>query len=721
MLIAIHPPANNDRGPAGIAQLLDALHETLPNRTTLSLELGSIAGEVTLLCRVPTTQRKAITEPLLDAYPGTTVEVLAVDPLTIPDDHVTVTTSLRLVPDVYSLRTLAAFEDHLGRRLDDPLLGVLSQLRSGRDGNLRVHTSLSLSVAPERTCRRADRVAVVLSRRFYLPQLRSAYERRATSPSIAHRLQAAVLARLSRPSAKSDSHPVEKLAAHLFTAQLTVTVAAPATARGRAVSRLRDLVGAFGRFTSRQTSFETTERAQRASFLLSAAEAAALWHLPLDASSVARLDRRDSSEREPPVRLPTKEKEAGVTLLGRVKYRNQREQFGLRLDDRRRHVHVIGKTGMGKSTLLETMLADDLASGRGVAVIDPHGDLATSLLDAVPRSRTNDVVLFDPADRSHAVAFNPLQVPPGGDPVLVAEGVLSAFEKVFGLDPVHTPRLLHILRNCLLTLVETPDATLVSLGDLLTDGRYRQRITSGVRNPAVAAFWHTEFNRWKPADQVAFVASLQNKLGAFLSNPRLRAILGQSDSRVRLRSIMDDGQILVVNLSKGNVGESAAGLLGSLLVSSLQQAAMSRSNVPEADRSDFGIVVDEFQTYSTPAFATFLSESRKYRVHLVLSHQYLAQLDDVTRDAVTGNVGSLVAFQVGADDAESVAAQLGSEVSPENVLRLPKYQAYVRLLIDGMPTRPFSMVTLPPRRYRPRRSDIIRRVSRQRFSRPVAL
>ncbi len=189
---------------------------------------------------------------------------------------------------------------------------------------------------------------------------------------------------------------------------------------------------------------------------------------------------------------------------------------------------------------------------------------------------------------------------------------------------------------------------------------------------------------------------------------------------MELRKIMDRGQVLVVNLSKGSVGENAAGLLGALLVSSLQQAAMSRSDVTEADRRDFGIIVDEFQTFSTPAFATFLSESRKYRVHLVLSHQYLGQLDDHTRDAVTGNVGSLIAFQVGADDAEPVGLQLGSDVVPENLSRLPKYQAYVRLLIDGMPTRPFSMATLPPRRYQPRRAEGIRGVSRQKYSRPVA-
>ena len=411
----------------------------------------------------------------------------------------------------------------------------------------------------------------------------------------------------------------------------------------------------------------------------------------------------------------SRETGAGVTL-GRVCFRNERQKFGIDLEARRRHLYVLGKTGMGKTTLLQNVLTEDIVAGRGCAVFDPHGDLATTLLDVVPKSRTNDVVLFDPADREFAIAFNPLQVPKGGDGTLVADGVLSAFSKVFGFDESQAPRMLHIFRNCLLTLVEMPEATLLSVQRLLLDPMYRKSATAFVSNPMVRSFWIDEFGKWKPQDRTAFIASLQNKLGAFLTNDKLQRILGQPKGKVDLRQIMDDGKILIVNLSKGTVGENASDLLGSLLVTSLQLAAMSRANVPERDRRDFSIVIDEFQNYATPAIATFLSEARKYRTHLILSHQFTAQLPPEILAAVLGNVGSMIVFQIGADDAELFERQLGGHVTVDNLMNIPKYHAYCRLLINGMPSRPFSLKTIEPTRVMPRRAAIVRKVSRQVYS-----
>jgi hypothetical protein len=235
----------------------------------------------------------------------------------------------------------------------------------------------------------------------------------------------------------------------------------------------------------------------------------------------------------------------------------------------------------------------------------------------------------------------------------------------------------------------------------------------------VTQFWTGEFERWRPADRTAYIASLQNKLGAFTANERLQRILGQPENRLDLRQIMDAGQPLLVNLSKGRLGENAANLLGALLVSSLLLAAMSRSDVPERERPDYSLVIDEFQNFTTPSIATLLSESRKFRVHTVLAHQYLAQLDDRIRDAVIGNAGSMIAFQVGADDAEFFARQLGGSITPDDLINLPRYTAYARLLIDGVPSPPFSLGTVLPPRPQPGRADVVRRVSRQRYALPL--
>ena len=305
---------------------------------------------------------------------------------------------------------------------------------------------------------------------------------------------------------------------------------------------------------------------------------------------------------------------------------------------------------------------------------------------------------------------------------LVASGVLSAFQKVFDLE--QAPRLLHILRNTLLAVLETPGTTLLSLHQMLTDDRYRKRIVHRVTDGLVRDFWLKEFARWTPRYRNEALPAVENKLGHFLSNPIIRNIVGQPGASLDLREVMDEGRVLIVNLSKGKIGEDVSSLLGSLLVTSLQLAAMSRADVPEEKRRDFYLYVDEFQNFATESFATILSEARKYRLALVLAHQYLGQVDEETLSAVFGNVGTYVAFQVGAEDAEVVAQQLSNldvTVEPTDVMALPRYTAYVRLLTDGMPSRPFSMQTRKPwpLRSQSRRLQTVRRFSRHRYAQPV--
>jgi len=330
------------------------------------------------------------------------------------------------------------------------------------------------------------------------------------------------------------------------------------------------------------------------------------------------------------------------------------------------------------------------------------------------------VILFDPGDTSHPVSFNVLRCDDPTQRPLIASGIVSAFKKLYGES--WGPRLEHILRNALLALLEIPGSSLLTVLRLLSEEKFRQAVIPQLTDPVVRNFWEHEFVGMPPRLQAEAIAPIQNKVGHFASSPLIRNIIGQSRSTVDLRRIMDEGKVLIVNLSKGRMGEDASTLLGSLLVSSIQLAAMSRSNVAEADRRDWYLYVDEFQNFATDSFATILSEARKYRLNLTVANQYLAQMDQATLDAVFGNVGTMLAFQVGARDAEILAEQLGGDLEPADLMRLPRYNAYVRLLINGHPSRPFSMRTLSPQSTKldERRADIIRRYARQRYARRVS-
>lgn len=729
--LAFHSPAANDRGPNYARTVFTTLVHQRRLNQAMTLGVTSRGQRVQLWISASPSDERRLAGQLLNAYPGSSLTPLPPAITEVPAGFTTWSATVHLAPDFFPIATSDQFMEQATRQFNDPLTTLFTALQSGRSDRVRATMRLSLRPARRWRIHRAKRLARFMDGACSPADLRHALVRWATSDRFMRRLVAGAVLRFMTPIRAPMREVDEKLSEQLLEAQLRLVVVAPRDAGHVARRKLADLTRSLNPFTTGQVAFErgvmhrsNTFTGPRSwtgrGFLLTPAEAAALWHPPEATVAVPRLDRAAVRELEPPAVLPTGEGEWSITTLGRVRFRQDRRRFGIDLDARRRHLYVVGKTGMGKSTLLHNIVRSDIESGRGVALIDPHGDLAEAVLDCVPARRTNDVVLFDAGDTSHAVAFNPLAVPRGGDPVLVADGVLAAFQKVFGLEEGSAPRLLHILRNSLLTLVGQDGATLLAVQRLLVDAPYRNSLVARVMNPVVRAFWTGEFDRWRPGDRTEYVASLQNKLGAFLTNDKLQQILGQPRGRVDLRQIMDTGQVLVVNLSKGRVGESASRLLGALLVSSLQLAAMSRADVPERDRPDFGIVIDEFQNYATPSIATLLAESRKYHCNLVVAHQFLAQLDDATRDAVIGNVGSMIAFQLGADDGEFFARQLGGGLTDEDLMNLPKYHAYVRPLLDGQPSRPFLMQTLPPAALRKPRAEAIRRTSRQRYARPAA-
>jgi DNA helicase HerA-like ATPase len=381
-----------------------------------------------------------------------------------------------------------------------------------------------------------------------------------------------------------------------------------------------------------------------------------------------------------------------ITYFAKTNHRNAGVPFGIRLRDRRSHFYVVGKTGTGKSTLLRTMLAQEFASGGGCALFDPHGDLLTEVLALVPKYRANDVILVEPVDVTSRWRFNPLRdIDPAKRAVAVA-GLLDVFRKIWPDD--WGPRLEHLLRNVLFTLVERPGSTFADIPKLLADKNFRSDVISDLSNESVREFWVDEFARYSPGFRAVVVAPLQNKIGALLTDPVLNRFFTAEGDALDIRRIMDQRKIFLVNLDKGRLGEGSAAILGSFLLSYIALVGVSRSEQPETAREDFFVYLDEFQTFTTQFVATMLSELRKYRVGMVLAHQHISQLDPVIRDAVFGNAGSIVSFRVGAADAAYLAREFSPTFAADDLTGLPRYCVYLRLLIDGETSSPFSATTL---------------------------
>lgn len=379
-------------------------------------------------------------------------------------------------------------------------------------------------------------------------------------------------------------------------------------------------------------------------------------------------------------------------------------------------MYIIGKTGTGKSTLIENMIISDIRAGNGLALIDPHGDLAEDILHFVPKRRIEDVIYFNPADMEYPIAFNPLEKVGLYYHHLVASGLISVFKKVW--SEFWGPRLEHILRHSILTLLEYPDSTLLDIPRLLTDKDFRQHVLEFVRHQEVREFWFFEFEKYSAWLRSEAVSPILNKVGQFLTSTPLRNIVGQNKNTFRLRKVMDEEKILVVNLAKGKIGEDNCSLLGAMIVTRIQLAALSRSDLPENKRKAFCLYVDEIHNFLTLSFADILSEARKYGLNLVLAHQYIEQLDQKIRAAILGNAGTIISFRVGAEDAKYLAREFHPVFEETDLVNLANYHIYLKLLIDGVASRAFSATTLgPPNRKSPYKKEIIEK-TRKTYAKP---
>jgi len=449
------------------------------------------------------------------------------------------------------------------------------------------------------------------------------------------------------------------------------------------------------------------------------AELATMWHPPgALLASIKNISWGTKLTGEPPENLPiatdNEEEKKNVNFFARTEFKNKATTFGIKKEDRRKHIYVVGKTGTGKSTMIANMAINDMRNKEGLAVVDPHGDLTDALLDFVPSYRINDIAYLDPSDVANPFHLNPLELKNPAHRELVASGIVSIFYKLYHYS--WGPRLEYILRNCILTLLYVPNATLLAIPELLTNDRYREKIVVQLPDQVLKNFWINEFNKLSPQMRSESIMPILNKVGQFLSSQTIRNIVGSPVSTIDLESMMNEGKIILVNLSQGKLGEDNSALLGAMIITKIQLAAMNRVYAAEKERRDFYLYVDEFQNFATSSFIKILSEARKYRLNLTLANQYIGQIDEDVQNAIFGNAGSIVSFCVGATDARPLAREFGLKYKEEELVQLGNYQVVLKLSIDNHTSSPFSATTLPlPRSHNQNREKVIRS-SRERYT-----
>lgn len=755
-------------GPILIESAIASLHSLRKTDGLVSLEIGFYQGKVCFFVRCSRNAAPLLESQLYAQYPEADIEQRPDTELDPTEGEQVLTAELGLArPEVFPIKRHPQFDDLLARQNVDPIAGLTSVLLRYPDARMRGTIQIIFQPITGRYRKRVLKFLPLLTKGF--PKRFGWYAKLFARVHLARGWRWWVLLPLnilmggfrawfsflpstsdlatgskmqdddrSEEFTKSgrrsheDEDPIsaatDKANRLLFRSVIRLHVIG--TQLNLLHAKMEEMIGSFKQFSQVNCNSFTVQSVRTGtsvqpalgytSYALSVEEIATLWHMPNALVKTPNIDWVLSKKLEPPVDLPVSETEPALTVLGEAVFRGHRRQFGIKADDRRRHMYVIGKTGMGKSTLLENMIHADILAGHGVGVIDPHGDLIESILRFIPAHRTNDVVLFDPADREFPLSFNMLAVNDPNQRPLIVSGLMSVFTKLW--PDVWSGRMEHILRNTLLALIEGSGNSMLGILRMFSDDAFRKKVVSHTSDQLVKSFWEDEYANWSEKYRTEAVAAIQNKIGQLLSVPMIRNIVGQVGSKLSLREAMDTKKIVLVNLSKGSIGEDNSAFLGSMLVTKFQLDAMSRTDIPEKERQDFYLYVDEFQNFATESFATILSEARKYRLNLTLAHQYIGQLtigdnNQALRNAVFGNVGSMLSFQIGSDDAEEMALQFEEMVEPKDILSLPKYHAYCRLMIGGMPSKPFSVTTLPPPESTndDRRVETIRRASRERY------
>ena len=722
-LLVLEIPKTNDKKELAAEQLFASLHGILRDKAELkanggiqehlSFEIASVNGQIRFYAWVPRTLRSFVESQIYSQYPTVQIYDAEEDYVAHERQHDVVHTAEITLTDneMLPIKTFQSFEV-------DPLAGITGTLAKLETTGDEIWVQMLVRPIADSWHKESER------------WVKAVKGNTKSTSGTALTWIAGVINALAKPPEDSPKTTIakelserdktrvseaEKKATKLgYQVKIRIAYLGESTTSAR--QYMQAIVGTFKQFNSTNlngfkvtgASFRKEDLAKyrqrtfgRGAYILNIEELASVFHLPHTNVETPNIVWASSKTAEPPAKLPiitgNPAVDENISAFGLTNFRGITHQFGMLRTDRSRHVYIIGQTGAGKSGTLELFALSDIFHGQGYAIIDPHGDFAVNNMRFIPGSRLQDVVYFNPADTAYPLGFNPLEVTDPKYKTNISSEVIGVLKRMFGES--WGPRLEYILRYTILALLDRPSTTMLDITRMLTDKKFRKETLSYCTDTVVMQFWNVEFASWNEKFQAEAIAPVLNKVGAFTANPVIRNIIGQPKSTFNIRQIMDEGKILIVNLSKGLIGEDNAAILGAFLVTKIQLAAMSRSDIPNiADRRPFYLYVDEFQNFATDSFATILSEARKYALNLTVANQYISQMTDTVRDAVFGNVGTMISFRVSADDAPILGKQFAPQFEPGDLLQMHNRHFIINMVINGEKAPAFSAttLTLPP-------------------------
>lgn len=726
-LLILEIPKANDKSELAAEQLFASLHGILRDKDELKLtkdmqehlsfEIASVNGQIRFYAWIPRTLRNFVEGQIYSQYPSVQIHEADEDYVAHESEHSVVYSAEITLSDseMLPIKTFQNFEV-------DPLAGITGALAKLESTGEEVWIQILARPIADDWHKASDR---------WISGVKKGKSGLSAESVFSFTWFAGLLGALWRPpeSAKGSSGDskelsdrdktriaeAEKKATKLgYQTKIRLVYLGESTINARL--RMQAIVGTFKQFNSTNlngfkmsnASFkkeDLTEYRMRAfegnGFILNIEELASVFHLPHTNVETPNVVWASIKTAEPPAKLPiitgNSAIDENISAFGMTNFRGVNHQFGMLRSDRSRHMYIIGQTGAGKTGTLALLALSDIFHGQGYAIIDPHGDFAVDNMRFIPGSRLKDVVYFNPADTAFPLGFNPLEVSNPSQKTNISSEVIGVLKRMFGES--WGPRLEYILRYTILALLDRPSTTMLDITRMLTDKKFRQETLDYCQDTVVLNFWRTEFATWNEKFVTEAISPVLNKVGAFTANPIIRNIIGQPKSTFDIRKIMDEGKILIVNLSKGLIGEDNAAILGAFLVTKIQLASMSRSDIERIeDRRPFYLYVDEFQNFATDSFATILSEARKYGLNLTVANQYVSQMSDTVRDAVFGNVGTMISFRVSADDAPILAKQFEPQFEPNDLLQMHNRNFIVNMVIGGEKAPAFNgtTLTLPP-------------------------
>lgn len=748
VLLILEIPKANDKKELAAEQLFASLHGILRDRNELrmnggiqehlSFEIASVNGQIRFYVWIPKNLQSFVEGQIYSQYPTVQIHTADEDYVAHERRHSVVYTA-ELTPtdsEFLPIKTFQSFEV-------DPLAGITGTLAKLESTGEELWVQVLVRPLPDDWHKAAERwISTVKSG--------NPFGFLTGETSFNFKWVGGLLAALAKPPEQGISggaapkelserdktriSEAEKKATKLGY-QVKIRMAYLGESTTNAKLRMQAIVGTFKQFNSTNLngfrvsggSFKKEDLAKYKArlfidrgYILNIEELASVFHLPHTNVETPNIVWASSKTAEPPAKLPVitgnDAIDENISAFGLTNFRGINHQFGMLRYDRSRHVYIIGQTGAGKSGTLELFALSDVFHGQGYAIIDPHGDFAVNNMKFIPGSRVDDVVYFNPADTAYPLGFNPLEVTNPAQKTNISSEVIGVLKRMFGES--WGPRLEYILRYTILALLDRPETTMLDITRMLTDKKFRKETLTYCTDTVVLQFWNIEFASWTDKFQAEAIAPVLNKVGAFTANPVIRNIIGQPKSTFNIRQIMDEGKILIVNLSKGLIGEDNASILGSFLVTKIQLAAMSRSDIPNIeDRRPFYLYVDEFQNFATDSFATILSEARKYGLNLTVANQYISQMSDTVRNAVFGNVGTMISFRVSADDAPILGKQFEPQFEPNDLLQMHNRHFIINMVINGEKAPAFSATTLTLPPAQTDNTSLIIENTRRRFSR----